>query len=740
MTFIKRYFVFIFFIFLSVFFFYPFFLQGKLPIPADTVAGLYHPFRDLYAKEYSRGVPYKNFLVTDPVRQQYPWKNFAVESIKSGTLPVWNAYEMSGKPQLANFQTGVFYPLNIFLFISPFPIAWSLFIFLQPILASIFMYMYLRNIKVNKYASVFGSICFSFSGFMIAWLEWGVIGHTYVWLPLLFLTIDKGFMLQNIKWKLVFIFALTSSFFAGHLQVFSYMFLVTIFYFLARLFYQKKKAKIAFSFLFDVLVVGVITLIQWVPTFTFIQLSNRASDQSFLQEGWFIPWQHFVMFLSPDFFGNPSTLNYYGVWNYGEFIGYIGITGIILATYAVIFRRDKKNYFFLFLLLFSIILSTSNLISRIPYLLHLPFISSAQPTRFIAIASFALSILAAFGFDLFMVKRSKIWVSTLLIGIGFIVLLIVVQIPSLFPDAQSVFVAQNNLKLPILLFISNVFFLFLMQKFKTGKVFKAFVFVLLFITVFDLFRFGWKFTPFTQKEYLFPETKTISFLQNNVGFNRIATLDDRILPPNFQTMYKIRAISGYDPLYLLNYAQLIAANERGDHLITAPFGYNRILNPKNYDTQIFDLLNVKYVLSLSSLDSNKMELVFEEGQTKIYENQDVFPLAFFVQNVKSYTSKEDIAQEMFRNNLLQTAFAREKSLEGSYATGSANIIEDSSDGVIIQVESLGNGLLIVSQIYYPDILITVDGKRSEYYEMNMALIGVKLSEGKHIIEIRRPLF
>ena len=52
-----------------------FILQGLLPIPADTIIGLYHPYSDLYAVDYPNGIPYKNFLITDPVSQIYIWKN-----------------------------------------------------------------------------------------------------------------------------------------------------------------------------------------------------------------------------------------------------------------------------------------------------------------------------------------------------------------------------------------------------------------------------------------------------------------------------------------------------------------------------------------------------------------------------------------------------------------------------------------------------------------------------------------
>src|SRR5258708_35886730 len=90
-------------------FFKPFFIDGRLPIPADTIVGLYHPFRDLYAKEYTNGIPYKNFLITDPVRQQYPWRLLAIEQMKKGELPLWNPYSMAGTPLAGSLQSAAFY-------------------------------------------------------------------------------------------------------------------------------------------------------------------------------------------------------------------------------------------------------------------------------------------------------------------------------------------------------------------------------------------------------------------------------------------------------------------------------------------------------------------------------------------------------------------------------------------------------------------------------------------------------
>jgi len=230
------------FLLLIIFFFYhSFLLRGNLPIPSDTIVGLYHPFRDLYAKEYPNGIPYKNFLITDPVRQQYPWRFLAVSLEKVGQLPLWNPYSFGGTPLMANFQTAAFYPLNILLFIFPFSLGWSLLILSEQILAGSFMYWYLSKLKLNYSARFLGSLVYTFCGFMIAWLEWGTLDSVAVWLPLILLSIDKVFNnlnglekskiknqkskldFKNIKvyiWPIALVLSLMFAFFAGHLQPF----------------------------------------------------------------------------------------------------------------------------------------------------------------------------------------------------------------------------------------------------------------------------------------------------------------------------------------------------------------------------------------------------------------------------------------------------------------------------------------------------------------------------------------
>ncbi len=726
-------------------FFWQFLIKGLLPIPSDTIIGLYHPFRDLYAKDYPSGIPFKNFLITDPVRQQYPWRELTISLEKKLQLPLWNPYSFSGTPLLANFQSAPFYPINFLFLIMPFSIAWSLIIFLGPLLAGIFLFLYLDNLRLSKWASLIGAFAFSFSGFFVSWLEWGTITHVGLWLPLILLSIDKLVSnKKNFGWNLVYSFALISSFFAGHLQTFFYLFIFSSVYFFARWMQFGWQKKILFLFIILNSLFIIFSSIQWLPTFQFIALSARNVDVlNFNNPGWFVPWQHLIQFVAPDFFGNPTTLNYWGVWNYGELIGYIGIIPLIFAIFSIFCRRDRKTLFFGTFLVLAIVFSFPTIFAKIPYMLKIPFLSTAQPTRLIFIIDFALAVLSALGFDYLLKTKRKIailypliFVATILIGLW------------IFIPKEHMEVVKSNLILPTLLFIfASVIFVSQIVFNNKRTLIMIVSIILILATVFDLLRFGWKFTPFTQKSYFFPSTKTLTFLQKNSGEFRIMTTDSRILPPNFSTMYKIQSIDGYDPLYLLRYGELIAASERKKADISLPFGFNRIITPHNYDSKIIDLLGVKFVLSLSDIKSESLNKVFQEGATRIYENKKVLPRAFFVSKIISAKDNKDVIKLMFNDSFIPNDTAIIELNQGGapvpslgWQMGETDVVYYSENKVIVETVNSGMGFLVLTDSYYPTWHVTVDKVEAKIYRTDYNFRGVIIPEGKHKIEFYNSLF
>lgn len=747
-------------------FFKPIVLQGNLPIPSDTIIGLYHPFRDLYQGQYPRGIPFKNSLITDPVRQQLPWRYLVVSLEKKFQLPLWNPYNFSGVPLLANFQTGAFYPLSIIFFIVPFEYAWTFLVVLQLLLSGLFLYLYLSYIKINKFASILGAVAFVFSGFSVSWLEWNTILQVAVWLPLILLATEHLIKKLTWKWVYVFIFAEVSAIFAGHLQLLFYTLTISNAYLIARLiqinYQEKEEIKNTIGQLWPFLIISIfvllITSIQLLPTFQFISQSGRDIDQvgNWQKEGWFIPWQHLIQFIIPDFFGNPTTLNYWGTWNYAELTGYIGLLPLLMAIYALFFRRDNKTLFFGTLFFFSLIFSLPTFFAQVPYLLNIPFISSSQPTRLLFITDFSLAILAALGFDYFMQNKKRIIYPIILMMLFFVGLWVFVLSARsyvLADIANYLLVSKRNMILPSVLFIISISVLVFNSYAKTKRNYFLLTYcILLGIVIFDLVHFADKFTPFTPRQYLFPSTKTLTFLQKNIGNYRLMTSDSRILPPNFSIMYKLQSVDGYDPLYLMRYAELIAASERNMPSIDPPFGYNRIITPHNYDSRIIDLLGVRYVLSLSDLSSPKLKKVFQEGETRTYENTNVLPRTFFVESVEWVDNKENAIKKMFNIDLYKTAIIEKEPVLSNTAypkeltVGQAEIVSYEPNRVVVKIDNLTDGFLILTDSYYPTWRAYIytkefrNPKKVRIYKTDLNFRGMFVERGQHMIEFSNQLF
>lgn len=757
-----------------VIFFRKFFFQNKLPIPADTIVAMYHPWLEVVWDEFNAGVPFKNFLITDPVRQQYPWRQLCLSLFKKGQLPLWNPYTQAGMPLLANLQSACLYPLNLLFFVMPFNFVWGGLIFLQPLLAGIFLYLYLRHFKLEKAACLLGALSFSFSGFFIAWLEWGTILHAALWLPLGLLAIEK--IIDRFKqrkklslgWGFGLVISLLASLLAGHLQTTFYLVLFSLIYLAWRLF-SVKKQRLRLLGLFGLLYgfFILLTSIQWLSTLQLIKLSARGVDQAdFSQPGWFLPWQHLVQFLAPDFFGNPTTLNYWGIWNYGEFVAYLGVIPLILAFYAIFGRRDKRVLFFSFAAFLFLSLALSTPWAKWSYQLKIPLLSTSQPTRLLFLVDFCLAVLAAFGFNhllsgfnrLKQNKKRLFWLllpfSVLYAGLWFLVLFG----SRFWPETIGVInlaVSKRNLVLPTAIFVSLAALLLIYNMLTNyakkhrgafGAVSKAgFIFAILALTVFDLWRFGWKFTPFMKQRWLFPTTETIEFLQNDKEVFRFMSTDRRLFPPNFSLAYRLQTVDGYDPLFLLRYGELIAASERGEANINPPFGFNRIITPQNYQSPIIDLLNVKYVLSLKDESSPKLKLVFQEGQTRVYQNQNYLPRAFMVYDYQVTGDKQEAIGRLMDEAVdLRKVVVLEEEPPGPDFIESDNevkIKDYQENQVVIDVKTDKSGILVLTDAYYPGWQAMVDGQAAKIYRADYDFRAIIVPEGEHLVEFTyRPWF
>ena len=384
------------FSFIWIMFSYPFFFQGKIPAPLDFLVNFYSPWEQYY------DFPVKNPGLSDVVSQIIPWKIFSGQELRAGRIPLWNQYNLAGAPHLGNWQSGVLYPTTLLFLIFPDYIAWSLHVLLQPLLAGIFMILFLRSLKLSNAASLIGAVAFAYGGFMTTWLEWGTLGHALLWLPLTMACVEK-------RKDLILTLALTSSWLAGHPQMTLYVVMVTSAYWLYRRWSGFNKFRLLIVILLNCYIVPLLVAAPQILPAAQVYFSSARTlvDGTSWAKAFLIPVSGLVTFLAPDFFGNPVTRNSWSNFSYVEMQGYVGIVTIALALLSAIGikrpglakARPGLIKFLIGMIATALVLATNNSVSNWIIDLKLPIISSSSPARLIGVIDFGLAALGAIGFE-----------------------------------------------------------------------------------------------------------------------------------------------------------------------------------------------------------------------------------------------------------------------------------------------------------------------------------------------------
>ncbi len=369
--------------------------EDKIVFPSNYLASFYSPWSTQKFPGWDQGIPNKP-IGADMIRLLYPFRTFSNRAIMAGHLPLWNPYILAGNPHLANFQSAIFYPLNILYLFLPQLTTWSLLVAVQPFLATVFCYLFLRCFPIKKLAAGFGAFAFGFSGFVFAWSQEAIsVGHSALWLPLILYGLEK-------KKLVVATLALTLSILAGYLQTTFYISVIVVLYALYRRM-EIKKIGVVF------LLAAGLSAIQLVPSLESFSLSARPTATiETVFDTYLLPVTHLVKLIAPDIDGNPAVYNYFGKGSYNETVLYIGVVPLVFTILAILRQRKEKIVrFFLAAGVISFLLTSNFFLTRWFLHLPLPLIPTFQPSRILILTTFSLAVLAAFGFSSWLEDRKK---------------------------------------------------------------------------------------------------------------------------------------------------------------------------------------------------------------------------------------------------------------------------------------------------------------------------------------------
>lgn len=713
----------------------PYFFKGLVPFPSKYLVTFFPPWSAQY------GMALKNNAMPDVVTQIYPWKKITIDSWKQGQVPLWNPYSFSGTPHAGNYQTAVFSPVNLFYFILPFLEAWSVSILLQPLLAGIFMYFLLRSLDRSKEASLIGSTAFMFCGFLTVWMAYGTLGWAVLWLPLVFAAVRMHVNKRSWCYLVIIALSLMSSFFSGHFQMSVYVLLATVAFIIYQSFLTKRMRE-GIELVVAVVLGLMLSAPQILPSLEAYNLSVRS--ELFTQGGG-IAWQYLVTVFAPDFYGNPVTRNdWFGY--YAEWASYIGVVPLLLAVYAII-RRAKYTGFFLGLAVISFLIATPTPINAFVVWLKLPAISTSYAARIIVLASFSLAVVGAYGLDGLREDWGKKKLSSalpfaLITGLFLIAIWGIVLIMQPFP-VDKLLIARRNLMLPTGLTLGFVLLVFVgfIRRWKFIKHVAVGFFVIL--TIGDMLRYSMKWMPFDPREYVYPKVDILSFLNNNVGYERIfGNLGGEVT-----NAFAISGIEGYDAIYQKRYGEFIRSTSEGK-IITPERSIVQFPKIGRYTEDALQLLGVRYIVHRLSdgrfswgypyWEYPYYQSIYRNDQYEVFENQKALPRAFLASSYVVGNADQDIVNTLFsegfdpRQTLILETDPKVVVQKGE---GSVDIIKYTPNEVVMRTKSPGAKLLFLSDVYDPGWKAVVDGKNASIYRADYDFRAVAVPGGEHTIRM-----
>jgi hypothetical protein len=210
-----------------------------------------------------------------------------------------------------------------------------------------------------------------------------------------------------------------------------------------------------------------------------------------------------------------------------------------------------------------------------------------------------------------------------------------------------------------------------------------------------------------------------------------------------------------DPFRILNLKQDGSAgsfNNNGNfhayYLLEDFYGYSgakpraiqdiiEVVGPVN--PLLWRMMNVKYIITGNMVQMEGFKAVYTSEQSFVYENQNVLPRAYLVNQVEK-TSEMNFLN-MIKNSSFdpkEKAFIHDSDLKVDPldSAAAAKITGYTEDRITLDVKASGNNFLFLSSTYLPGWKALIDGNETSVYKVNHGYSGVVIPAGEHKVEFR----
>ncbi|HEY4088843.1 MAG TPA: YfhO family protein [Bryobacteraceae bacterium] len=665
---------------------------------------------------------YTALFGSEAVNQTYAWLHFWLRSVWHGHLPLWDPYTFGGRPFAGETQTGAWYPLHLLFALAPFnssgvisPRVYHEYLAINRFLGAVFMFALLRELRRSHLAAFIGACAFSMGGLMKD-MPWPHQLEACIWMPASLLFLVRSFRAISRRRALLEAslagLSLGLSILTGGIQ---FAMIAAICVFLAGLWYGATNPA-AWPRVGVVLAVIVVTTgavgaaqlvpsaeyglhaLRWIKGGTF-PMSDKIPYGRMDPGTW--PSSIFTV-LFP--FAGPNTGG--ETWTI-----YVGTLPFFLALAALWKWRSGIWVRFLAgiaVLGFLYALGEFSPLNGILYAI-VPFRwSNREPPRFLFLTCFAIAALSSFGLDALLeqaLPRERFTPILKWIAIAAAALLIV---PGLFiPSVLSIFTSLNLL----LILATCAWGCYLLRNPPS----RSASLLLVAFVLFDLGAFHWSVKDKGELaktgdsyEQAMSLARPAAFLRKLPGPNRVRISGEPA--PSVGDIFEVQTFWGGGVTALKDFSKLSVRE---------------------------DLLNVRYrIKPASTADPGA---IYQDAYWKIYHDDAAFPRAWIVHEANVVSSDDDTYARITDGSIdpRRVALIQEPLHQTLDEAASGDILHFTSyepDSITLEVQAAGNGVLVLSEIYYPGWRATVNGGDAEVLRVDGGLRGILLKRGtNHVV-------
>jgi hypothetical protein len=350
-----------------------------------------------------------NFYMRDLTRYYYPTKQLIRDIVLHGEFPLWNRAFSAGQPIAANPEHEIFYPLTWLILLPSYDFGFRLHILIHVWIGLVAMYALLRSMELGEVASAFGAIAWGLGGLYMSYINLLPILFCAAWLPLTCLFTRRFLLRRNARDFALAALFLGLQFLVGEPTTIMQTGVLLGLYALYRAWYTPRRLAKSVGRVAWIAAISVcgalIGAAQIIPAIDHVHDSARSRPFGFdLVSAWSMPWAKYAELMFPNILGHLSIDHVTWYWAGGLYPGmgspflfsiYCGILVTALAIGGA-FARPRGGRFVLLIVAISSIFALGGHTPLLKFLYDHHIASSIRyPEKFAMMGVFAVILFAS---------------------------------------------------------------------------------------------------------------------------------------------------------------------------------------------------------------------------------------------------------------------------------------------------------------------------------------------------------